>query len=62
MAVRLFKLINHQNRTAVSEVEGFVVDGAFLLDFSHPLEIHRWFGVPNRWFWFCRQSICSGDP
>ena len=52
MALRLFKLPDYPDRTAVSEVEGFVVDGAFFLDFSRPLEIHRWFGVANRWFGF----------
>jgi len=52
MTVHLRELENHPNQIAVSKIDSFVVDGAFFLDFSRPIEIYRWFGVPNRWFGF----------
>ncbi len=47
MKVTLFKVAEHPDRTAISKIDGFVVGGAFLLDFSRPLDILRWFGVSN---------------
>ena len=45
MALRLFKLEKYPARVAVSDVDTFVVGGAFFLDFSRPLELRRWLGV-----------------
>ena len=45
MAIRLFKLEQHPNRVAVSDVDTFVIGGVFFLDFSRPLELRRWLGV-----------------
>lgn len=52
MTVNLFELDSHPNQIAVSKIDSFVVDGTFFLDFSRPIEIRWWFGVPNRWFGF----------
>jgi len=52
MTVHLFELDNHPNQIAVSKIDSFVVDGAFFLDFSRPIKVRRWFGVPNHWFGF----------
>ena len=52
MTVNLFELDSHPNRVAVSKIDSFVVDGTFFLDFSRPIEVGRWFIVPNRWVGF----------
>jgi hypothetical protein len=49
MTVQLFELPQHPSRIAVSEVGSFIPGGSFFLDFSRPLETHRWLGVRNRW-------------
>ena len=45
MALRLFKIDKYPTRIAISDVDTFVVGGAFFLDFSRPLELRRWLGV-----------------
>ena len=45
MPLRLFTLEDHPNRVAVSDVDSFVPDRAFFLDFSRRLESRRRFGV-----------------
>ena len=52
MAVRLFTHPDHPNRIGISEMDSFVTDGVFFLDFSRPLEPRRWFGVRNRYIGF----------
>src|SRR3989344_2491034 len=52
MPVPLSELGSHPNQIAVSKIDSFVVEGTFFLDFSRPIKIRRWFGVPNRWFGF----------
>lgn len=52
MAIQLLELDDHPEQIAVSDIGLFVTDGAFFLDFSRPLETHRWFVVRNHWFGF----------
>lgn len=49
MALQLFELPQFPGRTAATEMSSFVPEGIFFLDFSRPLETHRWFGVRNQW-------------
>jgi hypothetical protein len=44
MAAHLFEIDAHPDRIAVSNIDSFVVDGAFFLDFSRQLGITRWLG------------------
>lgn len=44
MKVHLFELPGHPNEIAVSKIDSPVVDGAFFLDFSRPIETRRRFG------------------
>ena len=49
MALQLFELPQFPGRVAATEVASFAPEGVFFLDFSRPLETHRWLGVRNRW-------------
>ena len=49
MSLQLFELPQHPGRVAASEVGSITPDGVFFLDFSRPLETHRWLGIRNRW-------------
>jgi hypothetical protein len=50
MTLQFFELVTHPNQIAVSKIGSVAENGAFFLDFSRPIEILRWFVVPNRWF------------
>jgi hypothetical protein len=52
MATGLIKLHPFPNEIAVTKTGVVVTDGAFLLDFSRPLQHVRWLGVVNRWLGF----------
>jgi hypothetical protein len=45
---QLFKLPDFPNEVAVSKTDQYMDGGAFLLDFSRPLKVNRWFGVSRR--------------
>lgn len=49
MATGLIKLHPFPTGIAVTKIDAVVINGAFLLDFSRPLQHVRWLGTLNRW-------------
>jgi hypothetical protein len=47
MNVRLFELVDHPGRVAISNTGSYIIGGAFFLDFSRGVKVRRWFGKPN---------------
>jgi hypothetical protein len=48
MALQLIRLDAYPNDIAVTKTPASCSGGAFFLDFTRPLERHRWFGVHNK--------------
>ena len=48
MAISLYEISGHQAAYAVTKIDASWEDCAFILDFSRPLETHRWCGFNNR--------------
>lgn len=49
MATGFIKLLPFPNGIAVTKIDAVVTNGAFLLDFSRPLQHVRWLVILNRW-------------
>jgi hypothetical protein len=49
MALQLLELPQFPGRIAATEMVSLVPEGVFFLDFTRPLETHRWFGLRNHW-------------
>jgi hypothetical protein len=49
MHIQHCKLGRYPEDFAVSKSGSFLVDGAFLLDFTRPLIVRRWLGIWNTW-------------
>jgi len=49
MSIEIFKHSDRPDEFAVSKAGASTAGSVFFLNFSRPINIHRWFGVHNNW-------------